>query len=308
MYSRNITVTVRNGVPVEVRVAILGGEGVDDVRAVVVSAAAAVGLRIIPYNDTNTININHLALHIGVACMIVNRPINSVEPHTRTAQPTQLVIVISHVAGSTPQRARVGEASLRSLLRRVSARPRLCGRRVRPRLHAGLRPLRKLSTRGHGFFHAHKTVVLCAQPFAVEVLLRQSQSAQVQERPHLHPVHDDGTVHEVAACVHDGAHRPTPVGNLVQSLHPTCQHRHFCTKSAVHREPGVFALVLRASGVVQEFPLDHVPVLVRQEDEEDPQHRGGWSFSTTRSADSSSTLRGIGRPAAFKAAWKWGDY
>ena len=56
-----------NGVPLQVRVAVLGGEGVDDVRAVVVCAATAVGLGEIPYNERNTININHLALHIEVA-------------------------------------------------------------------------------------------------------------------------------------------------------------------------------------------------------------------------------------------------
>lgn len=43
-FSPFIAVTVADGMPLEVGVAIVGGKGVDDVRAVVVDAAAAVGL------------------------------------------------------------------------------------------------------------------------------------------------------------------------------------------------------------------------------------------------------------------------
>lgn len=55
LYSRIIAVTVTDGVPFEVSVAVVGGEGVDDMRAVVVDAAAAVGLCKVPCQHEATL-------------------------------------------------------------------------------------------------------------------------------------------------------------------------------------------------------------------------------------------------------------
>lgn len=43
LHSRLVTVTVADRVPLEVGVAVVRGEGVDDMRAVIVDSAAAVG-------------------------------------------------------------------------------------------------------------------------------------------------------------------------------------------------------------------------------------------------------------------------
>lgn len=54
-YSRVVTVTVTDGVPFEIGVTVVGGEGVDDMRAVVVSAAAAVSGCKLSYKDELTV-------------------------------------------------------------------------------------------------------------------------------------------------------------------------------------------------------------------------------------------------------------
>lgn len=60
-YSRFITVTVTDGVPLEIGVAIVGGEGVDDMGTVVVNSAAAVGLCEFPCGEEVTlIVIGHI--------------------------------------------------------------------------------------------------------------------------------------------------------------------------------------------------------------------------------------------------------
>lgn len=86
-----------DGVPLEVGVAIVGGEGVDDVRAVVVDAAAAVGLCKFSCNTVGNIStptLTHLAKKIA-------------EERERT----QLVIIIGHVSSPTPQGPGISETS-----------------------------------------------------------------------------------------------------------------------------------------------------------------------------------------------------